>query len=1420
MGLSGIQPLLIVFLMLLVQPRRSLCVRNDSRCLGDSCQKNATVKEAPEDGTCHCGGTSVDARAKDCDRDPCASGPCPQNSTCLSGAGNQSYTCQCGPGHAGSDCQAAVTLCHVNHCRGGSRCLVGPAGPHCECQAGYTGALCETDINECESNPCHNGALCLDGSGGYACFCVPGFQGKHCDIEVNECASEPCRHGATCLNKIGSYACLCQLEYTGINCELEIDECLSEPCRNGATCLDHFGSYSCSCAPGFLGDLCEINVDECASQPCLQGGQCVDDINGYSCNCSSTEFMGLHCENPIPLCWSQPCHHHATCHDTDGSYTCQCWPGYTGPQCETDISECSSSPCLAAGECVELSWADRYGTIPELPPAFRHQQAAGYVCHCQPGFTGLHCEQDIDECVSGPCQHGGTCENLPGSYACHCPAEGQEGIVYGGSNCTDILTGCTENRCQNGGLCIPHLNNGEHGYLCQCPSGYTDLNCGTMTTFTFDGSGFVHVTSSVDVETQALFNITLKFQTALPTALILHRGTADTFLKLGLQRGYLYLSLHVYSQLKTLLHIWQNMSDGEWHAVEVTLERAVTLKILDSSCTAACVNTSTGAVRSSPLTLAFQSTFLGGVPAAGMRDGAGQNANSAHPEPWFIGCLLDIHIDSNITTPEAVSSERSLNVKTGCHRKEWCEGRPCQNRGRCVNLWQSYQCDCYRPYVGPNCSREFTPGRFGQEDSAGYAAFFAVEMGNESVTVSMFVRTRQSSGLLLALRNSASPSLMIWLEHGKLVLSAQSNLRLSGKRQVNDGDFHLISLKIEQNKADLFQASEHLGGVSLSSQRGNYTLHIGGLPDQQETNGGGGYFKGCVQDVRLNANPLEFFPLSSSEEAANQRALVNVTRGCSGDNLCQPNPCQNGGVCYSIWDDYTCTCPPNTAGRACEEVRWCELRPCPPESRCQAVHHGFECVATASFNGKNSIISYRSNGKITRDLTNVTFGFRTRDSEVVLLHAEKEPEFITIGIRQSKLLFQLQSGNSFYVLRLASPQRVNDGKWHRVALAMTDPLSQSSRWHMEIDEPKDLVTSTVSTGNLNFLRDETDIYLGDRASDDAAALTGCLTGCLSTLQLGAIHLPYMDDAALRMKKPQEEQFLKTSPSPVAAGCLQADACESDPCMHGGGCQDLYSTYQCACPQGWVGAHCEINLDECLSDPCVHGNCSDRVGSYVCTCERGYTGAHCEQDVDNCLGHQCPNGATCIDGTNSYSCLCPGNFTGKFCNVYSLPEASALSVVRIHSRLPTSFCGNDKRNLTCYNYGNCTEIKNELRCICLPGFMGERCEIDIDECQSDPCLNGGLCQNLPNRFHCICDVNFAGDRCEIDLTDDAMSRVFTALAAVILALFFIFCVGLCAFVAAASMRASQGTYSPSRQEKEGSRVEMWDMVQPPPIERLI
>ena len=62
---------------------------------------------------------------------------------------------------------------------------------------------------------------------------------------------------------------------------------------------------------------------------------------------------------------------------------------------------------------------------------------------------------------------------------------------------------------------------------------------------------------------------------------------------------------------------------------------------------------------------------------------------------------------------------------------------------------------------------------------------------------------------------------------------------------------------------------------------------------------------------------------------------------------------------------------------------------------------------------------------------------------------------------------------------------------------------------------------------------------------------------------------------------------------------------------------------------------------------------------------------------------------------------------------------------------------------CLNGALCTHAVDIFSCSCLQGFVGENCGTNIDECLSSPCGNGATCTDGFNTYSCDCPNGFAG-----------------------------------------------------------------------------
>ena len=156
------------------------------------------------------------------------------------------------------------------------------------------------------------------------------------------------------------------------------------------------------------------------------------------------------------------------------------------------------------------------------------------------------------------------------------------------------------------------------------------------------------------------------------------------------------------------------------------------------------------------------------------------------------------------------------------------------------------------------------------------------------MTVSMFIRTRQSGGLLLIMANSTSQYLRLWLEGGRIKVQINNFETLVGRGAVSDGHFHLVTVKLEAKEAVLFQSAQSQGSMRIRPIQAHPgdVVFVGGLPDARASASFGGYFKGCLQDLRINSKRLQFFPIASPVESYSLEQLANVAQGCSSDNAC------------------------------------------------------------------------------------------------------------------------------------------------------------------------------------------------------------------------------------------------------------------------------------------------------------------------------------------------------------------------------------------------------------------------------------------------------------------------------------------------------------------------------------------------------
>ncbi|CAD5234684.1 unnamed protein product [Bursaphelenchus xylophilus] len=1330
------------------------------------------------------------------DKKLCVSNVCFNGGICVVERGinedNPTFQCECLPGFTGTLCEEQLQ-CNLK-CKNKGLCRFhnGSSEPFCECPEGFAGLLCDKEVDcqhsgcpedqiclldlnlnkfSCEvdicqsQNPCHHNATCRPIKDDFICECTKGLRGRLCDEDVNECEEElmPCLNHGECENILGGFNCKCPIGFEGKICEQRVGQCVQKPCVHGR-CVDTIDGFRCDCNTGFEGKLC--NKEECTvnGRSCLNGGECVKESNVTRCNCPQS-FQGKWCDrlqlatdeesittatqiadevNSSTVNSSCNCLNGGVCLSDDA---CQCPHNFVGPLCQTECN-CSSSelcnqgPSTGSFKCISTQSSTDHVSTGLLLPGIDHNTVA-----VQPTTNISSCEE---------CSNSEKCVMTNNQHLCLCS------VGFQGPLCTERSHICEGVSCQEGQICRLRRTSKNDVPFCSCPPGLSGEGCNQRTPeASFNESSVVIIQVLADHKLDTHW-IQFRFRTTVPNV---HFLTGESILNdfsysLGLSDGFPYFALK--DQKKETVKETR-VNDGDWY--QITLAGSVNGTVIEVS------HFETGYV------LGHRQLAANNFDIFSIRIG---RVDKGH---HMIGCMGNIMVDGNPI--DIFSKQRSIDVRRGCEREVQCRPETCSHGGYCLDYWSYHKCECRRPFLQPDCLHKLSESTFGHENETSLAEYAGDKNNLGELTketeISFIIRTNRDLGQVFYLGQTSDDDTTTFLNGRLSNGTVKVDVRLGGRKVysikgntiVNDNEPHVVTVGRNGNQIDLFvdgkldeslkidRPFEHPLLIDRLVLGGNST-QIGETEEKE-------IFKGTLQDVRINGNPLI---LSKRQPDFIKDPLFltlidaqNLLEGTVSDEICMKlTPCVHG-ECTDTFNDYECKCEPGYMGKNCDLKDYCSAQPCPLNAQCINTHGGYVCKSPSTF-ATTSVAEFTLVGNLStaEDIFDISFSLRTRSEKSRILTISLNETLLWMNLRGKSVQFGITSSNG--TLNDTIKTDVIDGQWHSINI-----FAKNNQLYVNFDNMSSLKVFNGYNWTRTMTQDLQKIAFGKYLNESG------FKGCLHNVKIS--EYPSLSFFGLEgfgfLDGPHfvSSRLINLRPD----GCHSKSLCGTDgnPCKNGGLCKDLFNAINCECVKGFQGRFCEININECSENISCgeHGVCVDDIGSYRCDCKKGYAGPKCDQKVDFCIENPCRNGGECENIEHGYQCKCSEAYMGMNCTVkrdtHCIQRPCANEASCKDSEMgPTCECQKgfsgdlcevtpgdmDCLEMPCKNGGRCkTTYKNTTAyfCDCPKGFEGQNCDQPKDYCHSAPCKNGE-CHNVFNDYICECNSGWEGMKCDRDVNE--------------------------------------------------------------------
>ncbi|XP_065317568.1 neurogenic locus notch homolog protein 1-like isoform X2 [Gordionus sp. m RMFG-2023] len=1238
-----------------------------------------------------------------------------------------------------------------NKCHNGGSCNVvspsvdKPPTFYCQCTVGYQGSLCElpTPGNICEKSKF---------------LPYPGLNGTQNDeIGMNKNGTQNgwhlvnatqhfligglCQNSGICKLLVSEteYKCVCPEGYKGKHCQY-LNHCHGNPCLNGARCISHNDSYYCECLAGLTGKNCEKDIDECdvtsnhSAPPCMNQGTCLNTVGSYKCLCPIA-FIGERCEKRFYPCNPSPCQNRGMCHITgDFTYKCQCQPGFDGEDCENNVDECAlGHKCQNGSTCL-----DRINS---------------YTCQCSPQFKGTYCELDVDECLTmGPwhlCKNGGTCINTRGSYYCAC--------VNGwtGPDCGENIDDCAimassldgvqqTSVCMNGGTCHDRIGS----YYCACPPGKTGLLCHLDDACAAQNpcaAGSICETNFINGD----------FVCSCPS------GMEGTLCDMDVDECQMGSPCEHEGTCVNTLGSFECACKSGFSGPRCEIN-------IDECSSYPCLNDGTCLDETDKFTCVCMPGYTG--------DRCEVNINECGENPCHNGGLCTDLIDGFFCTCplgyEGKTCEK--RVKNECQQAE----SPCSNGGICLSDSNNgqiigYKCECLPGFSGNNCEKPINP------------CLSQNPCNNGGRCINLSKNQRTSDGLDYNGQNRLPyqckcPSSFMgthcehYINYSRLPPFYSydydsKDCRNNNKGCLNEGKCQMVPLLTGNEMAHRCICSNGFTGKACE-------ITINEKPRVIEA-----CLKATLAENGIDSRYIDLNNLYYEEDEASSQGYNRLPSGRAPWSAAAiktlAGPCHNGGTCINIKKenafesndiDYECVCPPGFTGPRCkQEIDECALvypiyiysrdnrnatshtishatnqtviGPCLNGGICKDYVASYVCDCPKGWSGPRCQINEPdctptaclNNGKCIDGIGDYTCECKANYGGK---HCEKY--LISDSMMTCENFACLNRGTCYNAYDDSSESGRNkdiDGYYQN---SLNSGIEKYSRVLLKCRCPPGFVGDRCETRIDPCNRESMAIVYGFRYINGKTEIDSKSSICAN----GGVCYSLAGSATYNSGSSSSKEVV----------------------VH-----DNQRAFRCECQPGWTGETCEIKMVTCATmmslksdhlPVCGNGGTCldikvttpdpDYSSYYKCLCREGFKGSHCEIPIDECaILSPCLNGATCINSHNlhrfskrtdnsntnngkRYVCECPPGFEGEHCQTNI----------------------DDCKHNPCKHGGICHDLINDFRCSCPPGTLGFLCETNINECQNVKCHHGGTCVDKIGSFQCICPPGFVGKTCEGDINE--------------------------------------------------------------------